>query len=453
MWSKGKLVLLVLVIIVVFGAPSLCGQTTIQRSAEGLIYDLKNPDVPTRVNAAREIGRNKLRQAVPALIEASEDPDVSVRVEVTRALVAIDDPRALSAFVRLCHDPGDKRIQQDAIKGIVQIYTNPQGGFTADMKKAVDFLNPLSDGYNPLMVESYVPVSQEAVTALSDLLFTDDKGLRKNAAVALGILRAQGALPAIKEALGKETEDDVKVELIWAVYKIGDRSAGETLLPFVRDPDKRVHDEAILVLGRLGVKEAIPVLTELYTSGVEEKKKMWGLVPVTGSDDLQKKILESLAYIGDPQSNDIFEGALSDERSHFRRFGAEGLGRSKSESHLSLIAKKYLREDSSDVKLAMGFALFRLGREEHLVELVDNAQKDQAYYYLLEFEPEEVKALYPYVQTEKKAIRIRLIDVLGLRGDASAIPLVEEMSSSEDADIASSANVALRRLRARQQSA
>jgi len=433
----------------IVGAPQLSGQSSTKRTVDGLIYDLKNPDVETRVKSARALGKNRVRQAVPALIEASGDPEVSVRLEVSNALVQINDPRALNAFTRLCHDKGDRRIQHNAVKGIVQIYVTPEGGFVSDVKKAVNFMNPLGDNYSPLMVESYVPVSADAITAISDLLFIEDKGLRRNAAAALGVLRAQSALPAIKEALGKEAENDVKVELIWSVYKIGDPSAGEALLPLVRDPDKQVHDEAILVLGRLKVKEAVPVLTEIYISGVEERKKMWGLVPVSGTDDLQRKILESLAYIGDPQSNDLFEGALSDDRDQFRRFGAEGLGRSKSKDHLSLIAKKYLRENSGSVKLAMSFALYRLGREEHLVELVDNAQKDQAFYYLLELDAEEVKALYSYVQTEKKAVKIRLLDVIGMRGDSSAGPLVQEMGSSEDADIASAANLALRRLRAR----
>jgi hypothetical protein len=97
----------------------------------------------------------------------------------------------------------------------------------------------------------------------------------------------------------------------------------------------------------------------------------------------------------------------------------------------------------------MSFALFRLGREEHLVELVDKAEKDQAYFYLLELDAQEVKDLYSHVQTEKKAIKIRLLDVIGTRADGTAIALVEEMSSSQDADVASAANLALRRLRAR----
>ena len=70
-------------------------------------------------------------------------------------MVSINDPRALDSYIRLAHDGGDRRIQEQAVKGIVEIYVTPETGFTAGVKKVVDFMNPLSDGYNPLMVEGH----------------------------------------------------------------------------------------------------------------------------------------------------------------------------------------------------------------------------------------------------------------------------------------------------------
>jgi HEAT repeat protein len=421
---------------------------TQQRSVEGLVYELKHPDADKRKDAAKKLGDSQVRNAVPELVEATKDPDSGVRLEVAKALVKINDSRALGAFTELTRDP-DPEVQKVSIQGIVQIYVVVESGFLADMKKVADFMNPLSDGYNPMMVEPYVPVSEAAVTGISDLLFHDDKGIRKDAAVALGILRGQSALPAIQHALEGEQANDVKVELIRAIYKIGDPAGGEALLPLIRDPDKKVHDEAILAAGRLRTKQAVPQLNELYRAGVEERKKVFGLVPVSGTDDLQRKVLEALAYIADPDSKDIFEDALEDSRDHYRRYGAEGLGRIRDESYLGLIARKYLREEKKDVKLAMGYAQYLMGREEHLVELVDNATSGQAFYYMLELDAEQVKGLYPYVQTERDATKIRLLDVIGLKGDMSSMPLVQELSNHENADVASAANLAIRRLNGR----
>ncbi|GAB4251563.1 MAG: hypothetical protein Kow00109_27260 [Acidobacteriota bacterium] len=439
--------------ILVFLGPTLWGglaaqRDTERRSVEGLLHDLRHPDAPRRIEAARLLGEHKIVAGVPGLITAAKDPDPEVRYAVAVALRRINDPRALPAFVELTRDP-ETRIRKVAVDGIVNLYVGEDSGFLTGLKKVVNFLNPLSDDYDPRAVEPFVPVSEDAVNALIDLLFQDDSGLRRDAAQALGILRARKALRAIEDALGRETSDDVKVELIRAVYKIGDPEGGEAVVPFIRDPDKRVHDEAILTAGRLRVKAAVSILNDLYRVGVEERRKIFGFVPVSGADDLQRKVLEALAYIADPSSKDIFEDALDDSRDHYRRFGAEGLGRLGDSSYVELIATKYLREESKSVKLAMSYALFRLGRKEHLVELVDNLGSDQVYYYLLELPPAEVALLFPYLQTEDDSTVIRLLDVIGLRGDAKAVDVVKELTAHSNPDVASATNLALRRLYAR----
>jgi len=439
------LILLVSAVTQGWGAPA---QQTQKRSVEGLIYDLKHPEAEKRKEAARLLGQHRIREAVPAMLPMTKDSDPSVRLEVARALVRINDTRALDSFVQLTRD-SDKAIRKVAVEGIVKIYVVEQKGFVDGVKEVVRFINPLSDNFNPLTVEPYIPVSEKAITALADLLFDEDRGLRKDAAEALGILRGRSALPAIQAALEKEENNDIKVALIRAVYKIGDRTAGVSLVPLIRDPDKQVHDEAILAAGRLKVAEAVPSLNEIYSAGIEERKKIFGFVPVSGSDDLQKKVLEALAYIADARSQEIFEDALNDERDHYRRYGAEGLGRLAASDFQTLIARQYLREKSSSVKLALGFTLLLMGRDEHIIELVDNIKKDQAYYYLMELPPSKFQLLQPYVQTEDASTKVRLLNVLGLSGDASWIPLVEEMTRDEDVDVASAANLALRRLRGR----
>lgn len=445
-----RMVCRALLLWLVLGVPAwgVAVQQEQTRTVEGLVFDLQHPDPERRKQAAAALGQNKVRTAVPALIEATRDSDASVRYEAVKALVQIHDNRALESYIRLTRD-SEKRTQEKAIEGIINTYVADETGLIQGVKKVVGFLNPFSDDYNPLMVEPYVPVSQDAVNALIDLLFHNDRGLRKDAATALGILRARSALPAIEDALQQERSNDVKVELIRAVYKIGDPSAGEMLVPFIRDRDKKVHDEAIFAVGRLRVKSAVPQLNEIYRAGIEERRRILGIVPVSGSDDLQRKVIEALSYIGDSSSTDIFLDALEDERTHYRRHAAEGLGRSGQQEHVTLLARKYLREDSGTVKLALGFALFKLGREEHLVELVDSVQNDQAYYYLLELNSDQARLLYPHLRSERDSVKIRLLDVIGLTADMSAMPVVQELSQSKNTDVVSAANLAIRRLNGR----
>ncbi len=431
---------------------SLLAQQSQKVSVDGLIYDLKHPDNDRRKRAATALGQSKVRKAVPELIELTEDRDASLRLAAVKALVRINDTRALKAHIRMTRDP-QKAIQEKAIEGIIQIYVvEEEGGFISGVKKLAGAVNPLSDDYNPLLVESYVPVSQDAKDALAELLFSPETGIRKDAAVALGILRAHSALSPIQQALSLEPNDGVKVELIRAIYKIGDPSAGTDVVPLVRDTDKKVHDEAIFTLGRLRVQEAIPLLKELYESGVEERKKILGFVPVSGKYDLQNKLLEALAYIGDSSCRDLFLSALQDSRDSYRLLAAEGLGRIGDSSDVAQVAEQYIREKSGKVKLGMSYALYHLGRTEHLIEVINSSDKEQAYHYLLELNASEIRGLYPYLHSVEHSIRLRLLDIIGLRGDSSAVPVIEDLMASTNPELLAAANLAMRRIQGREAS-
>ena len=424
-------------------------QRTRQISIEGLIYDLKHPDVDRRKAAAILLGQERVRRAVPNLVTLTSDPNDPVRLEAVRALVRINDSRSLPSYIRLTQD-AKANIQQKAVEGIIKIYVFEGSGFIHDVKKIAEIVNPFDDDYNPLVVEPYVQVGEGAVQALQKLLNSPDSGIRKDAAIASGILRARSALPTLQDRLTTETDNAGKVELIRAIYKIADPAAGLSLLPFIHDTDKKVHDEAIFTLGRLRISQAVPQLHQLYESRVEERKKILRIVPFSGSDDLRKKVFEALAHIGDAASRELFFAALENRENFYRRYAAEGLGRIGNADITTLIAGKYLREKSKDVRLALSFAQFRLGRPEHLVELVNSLKEgDQGFDYLLELEPREVQQLEPFIRKEEGLIQAKLLEIAGLRGDPSFLPLVEELTESKNAEVVSAANLALRRIRGR----
>lgn len=429
--------------------PPAMAQEKREIPVEGLIYDLRHPDAARRKEAARLLGENRIRQAVPALVDATRDRSDDVRLAVVEALVKIRDTRALDSYVRLASDEV-KAIQRKAIQGIVDVYVSPDEGFVQDVRRVVDLVNPLTDDYNPVVVEPYVPVSEAAVEVLAAQLSAADNDVRREAATALGILRARAALPSIRTALGRETADGVLVELIRTAYKISDPEIGDALIPLIQHPSKRVHDEAIFAVGRLHVAQAVGELRSLYESGIEERKKVFGVVPVSGKDDLQRKTLEALACIGDPSTRDLFVNALNDPRNEYRQFSAEGLGRIGASDLVDDLASMYLRERDGTVKTALSFALYRTGRDEHLAQLVAGlAQGDQSYNYLLEMTSDDVPRLYPFLKSERERVRVRILDVIGLRGDHSAIAVAREAARQDSADVAAAANNAIRRIRGR----
>ena len=424
-------------------------QQSERRSVSGLIFDLQHPETNRRVEAARLLGQNKVRTAVPALIEASDDPEVEVRYAIVKALVRIHDRRALHTYVRQTGDT-DPEVQEKAIEGIINVYVGDDSGFIRGLQNVVDFVNPFSDDYNALVVEPFIDVDGDAVTALAAQVLSDRQHIRKDAAIALGILRARSALPALEDALGRETSNDVKVELIRTLYKIGDPSVGEALIQRMLDTDKRVHDEAIFTVGRLRISEAVPSLIDMLRTGVEERRKIFGFVPVSGSDDLSRRVFQALAHIGDPRGEQIFLESLDANQDWSRQYAAEGLGRIGDTTHLRVIVDQYLREDSGRVRLALGYARYRLGQAEYLAEVVALAHdSDQAYAYLMEFDAADVSRLYPYLRSEPDEITITLLEVVGMRGDRSAIAIAEDIIRTGNADVRAAANLAILRLRGR----
>jgi hypothetical protein len=67
----------------------------------------------------------------------------------------------------------------------------------------------------------------------------------------------------------------------------------------------------------------------------------------------------------------------------------------------------------------------------------------------MELDSEQVKQIYPYIYTSSDKIKVALLDVIGVKGDKSALSVAQEMSNHENADVVSAANVAVRRLNGR----
>jgi HEAT repeat protein len=309
-------------------------------------------------------------------------------------------------------------------------------------------VNPFSDDFDPVVVEPYEQVDPAAIDSLVPLLSADDASLRESAAGVIGTLRGSSALPTIQSRLEEEKENDVTLALIRAVILIGDREAAESLIPLTRSSETEVRALAIYGLGRLRVKEAVPQLTELYSSGIEERRRVLG-IPVSSVNEFQRNVFQSLSLIGDSESKGLFMDGLGNEDAFYRRFSAEGLGRIGDTSVTTDVARMRIPEKSSEVKLATGFALFLLGREEHLDELVAAADSGQAKHYLMELGESDIAKLFAYLDSSKPSIQIALLEVIGLRGGRDAIEVAEKATSSADANVASAANQAVRRLNGR----
>ena len=115
-------------------------QTTTRASTDSLIYDLKNPDAPRRLAAARDLGLAKFQPAIPALLPLAEDPDASVRRQVELTLEEMGDIRVLPGLVRFTAD-SEPDIRDRAVQALVNLHLPRATGPDAALAKLGSLIN------------------------------------------------------------------------------------------------------------------------------------------------------------------------------------------------------------------------------------------------------------------------------------------------------------------------
>ncbi|HEX8097525.1 MAG TPA: hypothetical protein VF507_05790 [Pyrinomonadaceae bacterium] len=138
---------------------------------------------------------------------------------------------------------------------------------------------------------------------------------------------------------------------------------------------------------------------------------------------------------------------LSSPSSDVRRLAAEDLARAAAKEHLRLVAGYRLQERDSTVRLALDWALYRMGKNETLFLVVrdlDSLRHDQAAGYLTQLESPD--PLYVFLDRANDKTRARLIEVLGQIGDAETLKRIIPYQSSFDPKVSKAARTASREI-------
>jgi HEAT repeat protein len=423
------------------GSTASAQTTTRQASTDSLIYDLKNPDAPRRLAAARDLGLAKFQPAIPALLPLAEDADASVRRQVELALEEMGDIAVLPGLVRFTAD-SEPAIRDRAVQALVNLHLPRSTGPVAVLAKLGNLINLADDEYTETIVEPDVPVDPSVVTALRARMSDSEDRIRRHASRGLGILHADAAIPELLVAVAEDRDTEVRFEAVRALRKIGDASVGDRLLPVLNLNVDRVRNEIIRTLGSLRYQGAVADLTKAF----EQAKP---------SDWSRALALSALADIADPSSRPVFIAAKADKDVSVRLYAAEGLARLGDSSLGTMMSADRLVEKNPRVQAAQAFGLLRMEREEYLEELVRAlgrpTTRDLAREYLLETAPAQRPALFAS-QAKSATVRAELADVFGLIGDPSALPALEELARDADRDVVQNAERAVRRITAGMQS-
>src|SRR5690242_18222695 len=148
----------------------------------------------------------------------------------------------------------------------------------------------------------------------------------------------------------------------------------------------------------------------------------------------------------DARSNpEEFTKQLNNPDAHVRLRSAEALARLAATDQIKLVEGYRLQEKNKEVRLALNWALYRMGRSEALYDVVEDlnsGRQAQAVGYLAEVESPDV--LYPFLNKEKNAPRVTagLLKALARIGDAHTLEVVAPYRESQEPFVAEAAEIA-----------
>ena len=167
-------------------------------------------------------------------------------------------------------------------------------------------------------------------------------------------------------------------------------------------------------------------------------------------------VLVSLASASHAQTVDIdgvdarsnpaeFAKQLSSLDANVRRRSAEALARLAATDQRKLVEGYQLQEKNKEVRLALDWALYRMGRTDALYRVVhelDSGRQDQAIGYLSELESPDL--LYPFLKKTNNPPRVNagLLKALARTGDAQTLELIKPFRESHQPYVAEAAETA-----------
>ena len=222
--------------------------------------------------------------------------------------------------------------------------------------------------------------------------------------------------------LREDRSNDARFEAARALRKIGDPSVGSELLKLVTYADPKVRNEVVLALGRLRYAPAVPELTRLYA-------RESAVPPKQMDRTYRERLIGALAFIGDPSSKDLFLREKNAADLSIALHANEGLARIADPATLVEISRDRQQQKDPRILTAQAWALYRLGRKEFLISVVEalgsRRTNDDAKQYLLESRTDDVPDLFTHMTHADPNVREALAEILGLLGDARAVPALQ----------------------------
>ena len=127
---------------------------------------------------------------------------------------------------------------------------------------------------------------------------------------------------------------------------------------------------------------------------------------------------------------------------HVRQRSAEALGQLAAVDQKKLVEGYYLQEKNKEVRLAMEWALYRMGKNEALFRIVqdlDSGRQPQAIGYLVQLDSPDL--MYPFLKKQNNPPRVNagLLKALGRTGNTETLEVIKPYLDSLQPHVAEAA--------------
>lgn len=376
---------------------------------DDVVRNLRNPDPKVRLSAIKLLKEAKYPEAVPPIAPLVADPVDEVQLEAIAA--------ELSFFLE--QDVRSKRMV----------------GFLIEKRESALGQRAFDLGPYAVWPRS---VPSELVDALLRTIDDENAKVRLDAIYAFGVIARTPLSPEQVERLKKALDHydpAIRVGAARVIGRLRVPGTSPSLLKAVNDSQADVRYAAMRALGALKDDSAVAALSDqlaFYKKG----EGAWSA-------------LDALARIASKGSIPVFRERMADKDPFIRRAAIEGLARTADTESIDKLETLANTDESLAVRLATVYALQRMGRQDagRIVDLMSAKVMAQGQEYLVEIGTPVTPALLPRLQDPDADVREAMAEVLGIVGDASAIPALEAALKDRDPSVVAASKRSLARLR------
>jgi HEAT repeat protein len=398
-----------------WGLSALCLGVTLAGqqppSFEDVVRNLRNPDPKARIESLRLLRESRHAEAAVPVAALVNDPVDEIQLEAIAA--------ELSFFV----------VQAAPSKKYVALVVEVRG---KDQAAQLFDQGPLATWP--------VGAPPEVLDALLKAVDDENPRVRGDAIYAAGVV-ARPPLTDASAALLIRALDHYEPSVRMAAARVAGRlkvtQAGDALINAVNDSTPAVRFAAMRALGEVREERAVQALVEqlkFYDKG----EGAWSA-------------LDGLARIAHASSAELFRARLADKDPLLRMASAEGIGRIGNAGDTIALQSALDRESTDTVRVALAFALVKVGQRPYVSRLVDALGPThtalQAQSYLLELGPSIVPDVAPRLQDPSAAVRGGVAEAIGALGTADQIPVLAAFTKDRDGAVAKKAALAIERIK------